>query len=156
MEVKTTKETKVIRRKPLDAALGCLVGMTWLQTQVDVDEETVGYIFLPPLKRKIFHRWPDPQMMVYSVNTNDIDIRLLSAGDVGTLRVNSRLGTKLTGVIIKLSDPTVHDRWMASACESFRAALVEDMPIPLSDVPDRLEAVLKTYPSSRERAFGGK
>ncbi len=140
--------------RPFYRDRGCLVGITWLQSEVPMPESAVGYICLPPLERKWFRRYPDPQLAVFYPDDDDHDIEFFYLHDVITLRRNRTIGSSEGGVVKQLTRPTDDQRRKLLSLEDLLPWLREDTPIDLDDVADQLAQVLATYPLDRQELPG--
>lgn len=113
-------------------------------------ESAVGYICLPPLERKWFRRYPDPQLVIFCPDDDDYDVELFYRHDVITLRRDRTIGSSEAGVVKQLTQPTNEQRNKALSLELLHSWLRESTPIDLADVADKLEQILATDPRERQ------
>lgn len=117
-------------------------------------ESAVGHISLPPLERKWFRRYPDPQLTIFYPDEDDPDFEFLYLHDVISLRRDRTIGSSEGGVVKQLTRPTEEQRRMALSLEDLPTWLREETSIDLDDVADHLARVLATYPLNRQELPG--
>ena len=129
---------------------GCIVDLRWINYEVPIHEKTLGYIYLPPLKRSWYRFWPDPQLVIYYVESEERWEHFLYKRHIEGMKNKIPYYEQGFPSRIELLEPSREDLQLASTIEYLSEYMFIDEQIPLEMVGKKLEEVLDTYPAKRD------